>query len=75
MLGLAYTFRAILTHIWLRRFTVTDVYGRNIELTSARILLSLSPPITLIRAPALTSQTVPLWESSHNPCLNILPNA
>jgi hypothetical protein len=42
MLGLAYTFRAILTHILLNRFTLTANCGMNIEVTSARILLSLS---------------------------------
>ena len=73
MLGLAYTFRAILSHILLRRFTVTATYVMNIEVTSARILLSLT--ITLIRAPALTTQTVPVLEPAYNSDLNTLRDA
>jgi hypothetical protein len=33
------------------------------------------PTITLIRAPALATQTVPLSEPSHNPTLNRLREA
>jgi hypothetical protein len=50
-----------------------QVYVRyESKLTSVRILLSLSPPITPMRALALSTQTVPMLAPSRNPCLNRL---
>ena len=49
MLGLAYIFVAISTHLLLKDFTFMSMCGMNQDLTSARILLSLShllPPDT-----------------------------
>ena len=72
MLGLAYIFVAISTHLLLKSFTFMSMCGMNQDLTSARILLSLSPLITPIRALALRTQTVPLSDPQRNPCLNRL---
>jgi hypothetical protein len=47
---------AFLTHLLLKGFTFMSMCGMNQGLTSVRILLSLSPPITPIRALALTSK-------------------
>src|ERR687897_1695974 len=43
MLGLAYIFLAISTHLLLKGFTFMSMCGMNQGLTSVRILLSLSP--------------------------------
>jgi hypothetical protein len=58
-LGLSYIFVAVSTHLLLKSFTFMSMCGMNQDLTSVRILLSLSPPITPIRALALSTQTVP----------------
>jgi hypothetical protein len=58
VLGLAYIFVAVWTNFLLKRFTFMSMCGMNHGLTSVRILLSLSPPITPIRALAPRTQTV-----------------
>jgi hypothetical protein len=58
VLGLAYIFLAISTHFLLKGFTFMSMCGMNHGLTSVRILLSLFPPITPIRALAPRTQTV-----------------
>jgi hypothetical protein len=57
VLGLAYIFLAILTHLLLKRFTFMSMCGMNQGLTSVRILLSF-PTITPIRTLALAICTV-----------------
>ena len=75
MLGLPYILVAVSIHVLLIRFTFMSMCGMNRDLTSARILLSLFPPITPTRAPAPRIQTVPLSDLSRNPCLSTLRNA
>jgi hypothetical protein len=72
MLGLPYVLLAFLSRMLPKGFTRTDICGMNEEVTGARILLS---PLSLIRAPALATQTVPLSNPSHNPCSNKLHHA
>ncbi len=45
MLGLSYVLLVFLTDIPLKWFTSKSICGMNVEVTGARILLSLSPPI------------------------------
>src|SRR5215208_5134944 len=71
-LDLAYIFVAMSTQLLMKSFTFMSMCGMNQDLASARILLSLSPPITPIRALALRTQTVPLSDPQRNPCLNRL---
>jgi hypothetical protein len=54
VLGLAYIFLAIVTHLLLKRFTFMSMCGMNQDLTSVRILLSF-PTITSIRTLALAT--------------------
>ena len=54
-LGLSYIFVAVSTHLLLKSFTFMSMCGMNQDLTSVRILLSLFPPITPIRALALST--------------------
>jgi hypothetical protein len=49
---------AVWNHLLPKSFTFMSMCGMNHGLTSVRILLSLSPPITPIRALALRTQTV-----------------
>jgi hypothetical protein len=74
MLGLAYIFRATLADILLRTFTGRATCGMNRANRCPYLLLSLSPPITLIRAPALATQTVPMLDPSVNPSLKSVGN-
>jgi hypothetical protein len=71
-LGLSYIFVAFSCHLLLKSFTFMSMCGMNQDLTSVRILLSLSPPITPIRALALSTQTVPMLAPSRNPALTRL---
>jgi len=69
MLSLAYIPLAFLTHILLRGFTGTAIWCMSREVTGAHILLSLSPPLPQIRAPALATANVLLFASPYNPQL------
>jgi hypothetical protein len=63
---------AVWNHLLPKSFTFMSMCGMNHGLTSVRILLSLSPPITPIRALALRTQTVLLSDPSRNPTLTRL---
>jgi hypothetical protein len=67
MLGLSYVLLVFLTYMPLSWFTSASICGMKAEVTGAHILLSLFPPITPIRAPALATQTVPMLAPSVNP--------
>jgi hypothetical protein len=54
MLGLSYVLLVFLTDIPLKCFTSASICGMKVDVTGAHILLSLSP-LSLIRAPALTT--------------------
>ena len=71
ILGLPYIRLVYLSRIPPKGFTHTDICGMNREVTGARILLSLSPDTGTGSA----TQTVPLLDPSHNPCLNKLHHA
>src|SRR5919112_4707402 len=71
ILSLPYIRLVYLSRIPPKGFTRTDICGMNREVTGARILLSLSPDTGTGSA----TQTVPLLDPSHNPCLNRLHHA
>jgi hypothetical protein len=74
MLGLTYIFLVFLTHIPLRGFTGTVICGMNIGNRCPYPPFPF-PTITLIRAPALAIETVPLIALAYNPNLEELYNA
>ena len=74
MLGLPYIGLVNLSRTRPKGFTRVNSCGKNGDVTGARILLSLSP-LPLIRAPALTTQTVPQSRPSYNVRLTRLRNA
>src|SRR5215217_1545495 len=55
MLGLSYVLLVFLTYIPLKWFTSASTCGMTLDVTGAHILLSLSPTLSQIRAPALTT--------------------
>jgi hypothetical protein len=73
MLGLTYIFLAFLSHIVLRGFTGRVICGMNGD---NRCPYPPFPfPISLIRAPAPATETVPLLDLSYNPYSNRLYEA
>jgi hypothetical protein len=74
MLGLTYIYLANLTHILLRGFTGTAICGIN-RANRCPYPPFPFPPITLIRAPAPATETVPLLDLSYNPYSNWLHDA
>jgi hypothetical protein len=71
MLGLAYIPLRIFTHILLKSFTDEAICGKNSRNRCPYPSFPF-PTISLIRAPALDNQTVPLSDPSRNPLLERL---
>jgi hypothetical protein len=74
MLGLPHTSLVNLTHILLRGCNSTAIYGMK-GMLPVPIFSFPFPHHSLIRAPALRTQTVPVSDLSRNPCVSILRNA
>jgi hypothetical protein len=73
MLGLPYISLVFLAYILLRGFTGTAICGINRD---NRCPYPPFPfPITLIRAPALATETLPLIALAYNPWLSRLHDA
>ena len=66
MLGLPHTFPVNLTHILLRGCNSTAIYGMK-GMLPVPISSFPFPHYSLIRAPALATETVPLLALSRNP--------
>jgi hypothetical protein len=74
MLGMTYIYLAFLTHILLRGFTGTVICGMN-RANRCPYPPFPFPTITLIRAPALATGSVPLIALAYNPYSNRLYEA
>ena len=74
MIGLPYAFPVNLTHILLRGCNSTAIYGMK-GMLPVPISSFPFPYHSLIRAPALATQTVSMLDPSVNPVLNRLRDA